>query len=81
VDIFVNNAGIQYTANIEDFPTDKWDAIIAINLSSAFHTTHHALPGIWMVAGQHNIQPSAESHTGEWVCRHSWPKQKRQNSL
>jgi 3-hydroxybutyrate dehydrogenase len=36
----------QYTANIEDFPADKWDAIIAINLSSAFHTTHHALPGM-----------------------------------
>ena len=46
LDILVNNAGIQYTANIEDFPADKWDAIIAINLSSAFHTTHHALPGM-----------------------------------
>lgn len=46
LDILVNNAGIQYTANIEEFPTDKWDAIIAINLSSAFHTTHHALPGM-----------------------------------
>jgi len=46
LDILINNAGIQYTANIEDFPTDKWDAIIAINLSSAFHTTHHALPGM-----------------------------------
>ena len=46
LDILVNNAGIQHTANIEDFPADKWDAIIAINLSSAFHTTHHALPGM-----------------------------------
>jgi 3-hydroxybutyrate dehydrogenase len=46
LDILINNAGIQHTANIEDFPTDKWDAIIAINLSSAFHTTHHALPGM-----------------------------------
>lgn len=46
LDILVNNAGIQYTANIEEFPMDKWDAIIAINLSSAFHTTHHALPGM-----------------------------------
>lgn len=46
LDILVNNAGIQHTANIEDFPTEKWDAIIAINLSSAFHTTHHALPGM-----------------------------------
>lgn len=46
LDLLVNNAGIQHTANVEDFPTDKWDAIIAINLSSAFHTTHHALPGM-----------------------------------
>ena len=39
VDILVNNAGIQHVANVEDFPVEKWDAIIAINLSSAFHTT------------------------------------------
>jgi 3-hydroxybutyrate dehydrogenase len=45
-DILVNNAGIQYVARIEDFPTEKWDAIIAINLSSAFHTTAAALPGM-----------------------------------
>jgi 3-hydroxybutyrate dehydrogenase len=44
VDILVNNAGIQHVANIEDFPVDRWDAIIAINLSSAFHTTRLALP-------------------------------------
>ena len=44
VDILVNNAGIQYVAPIEDFPPEKWDAIIAINMSSAFHTIHHALP-------------------------------------
>ncbi|MFN3274458.1 MAG: 3-hydroxybutyrate dehydrogenase [Paracoccus sp. (in: a-proteobacteria)] len=43
-DILVNNAGIQHVAAIPDFPTDKWDAIIAINLSSAFHTTAAALP-------------------------------------
>ena len=46
VDILVNNAGIQHVANIEDFPADRWDAIIAINLSSAFHTTRMALPGM-----------------------------------
>ena len=46
VDILVNNAGIQHVANIEDFPADKWDAIIAINLTSAFHTTRLALPGM-----------------------------------
>ncbi len=38
-DILVNNAGIQHVAPIQDFPADKWDAIIAINLTSAFHTT------------------------------------------
>jgi 3-hydroxybutyrate dehydrogenase len=44
VDVLVNNAGIQHVSNIEDFPVEKWDAIIAINLSSAFHTTRLALP-------------------------------------
>ncbi|PWE33222.1 3-hydroxybutyrate dehydrogenase [Maritimibacter sp. 55A14] len=43
-DILVNNAGIQHVAPIPDFPVEKWDAIIAINLSSAFHTTAAALP-------------------------------------
>lgn len=46
VDVLVNNAGIQHVANIEDFPTDKWDAIIAINLSSSFHTIRAAIPGM-----------------------------------
>ncbi len=45
-DILVNNAGIQHVARIEEFPPAKWDAIIAINLSSAFHTTAAALPGM-----------------------------------
>jgi 3-hydroxybutyrate dehydrogenase len=44
VDILVNNAGIQHVAPVDEFPEDKWDAIIAINLSSAFHATKHALP-------------------------------------
>ncbi len=44
VDILVNNAGIQHVAPIESFPPDRWDAIIAINLSSAFHTTRLAMP-------------------------------------
>ncbi len=44
VDILVNNAGIQHTASIRDFPVERWDAIIAINLSSAFHTTRLAIP-------------------------------------
>lgn len=46
VDILVNNAGIQHVAPIEQFPTERWDAVIAINLSSAFHTTRLALPAM-----------------------------------
>jgi 3-hydroxybutyrate dehydrogenase len=45
-DILVNNAGIQFVSPIEEFPVEKWDAILAINLSSAFHTTAAALPGM-----------------------------------
>jgi 3-hydroxybutyrate dehydrogenase len=44
VDILVNNAGIQYTAPIEEFPVEKWDAVIAIDLSAAFHAIRAALP-------------------------------------
>jgi 3-hydroxybutyrate dehydrogenase len=44
LDILVNNAGIQFVSPIEDFPPEKWDAIIAINLSSAFHTIRYAVP-------------------------------------
>ena len=46
VDILVNNAGIQHVAPVDEFPVEKWDAIIAINLSSAFHATRAALPGM-----------------------------------
>ena len=68
VDILVNNAGIQHVANVEDFPVEKWDAIIAINLSSAFHTTRLALPGMkarnWgrviNVASAHGLVASAQ---------------------
>ncbi|MDW4547854.1 3-hydroxybutyrate dehydrogenase [Defluviimonas sp. D31] len=45
-DILVNNAGIQHVAPVDEFPVEKWDAILAINLSSAFHTTAAALPGM-----------------------------------
>jgi 3-hydroxybutyrate dehydrogenase len=45
-DILVNNAGIQHVSPVEDFPPEKWDAIIAINLSSAFHTTRLAVPAM-----------------------------------
>jgi 3-hydroxybutyrate dehydrogenase len=68
VDILVNNAGIQHVANVEDFPVDKWDAIIAINLTSAFHTTRLALPSmkakgwgrILNVASTHGLVASAQ---------------------
>jgi 3-hydroxybutyrate dehydrogenase len=46
VDILVNNAGIQHVAPVEDFPPQKWDAILAINLSAVFHTTRLAVPGM-----------------------------------
>ena len=46
VDVLVNNAGIQHVAPVDEFPLDKWDAIIAINLSSAFHTVRAALPAM-----------------------------------
>lgn len=46
VDIVVNNAGIQHVSPVDEFPVDKWDAILAINLSSSFHTIRGALPGM-----------------------------------
>lgn len=46
VDVVINNAGIQYVAPVDEFPVDKWNAILAINLSAAFHTTRVALPAM-----------------------------------
>ncbi len=46
LDVLVNNAGIQHVAPVQNFPPEKWDAILAINLSSAFHTTRFALPSM-----------------------------------
>ncbi|MFZ4480304.1 MAG: 3-hydroxybutyrate dehydrogenase [Rhodoferax sp.] len=68
VDILVNNAGIQHVAPIENFPVERWDAIIAINMSSAFHATRLALPAMkaahWgriiNVASVHGLVASAE---------------------
>jgi 3-hydroxybutyrate dehydrogenase len=68
LDILVNNAGIQHVGRIENFPTERWDAIIAINLSSAFHATRCALPAMqaanWgriiNVASVHGLVGSAE---------------------
>jgi 3-hydroxybutyrate dehydrogenase len=61
VDILINNAGIQHVAPIESFPTEKWDAIIAINLTAAFHTTAEALP-VMRKAGWGRIVNIASAH-------------------
>jgi 3-hydroxybutyrate dehydrogenase len=68
VDILVNNAGIQHVAAVEDFPVEKWDAILAINLSSAFHTMRLASPAMrqknWgrivNIASTHGLVASAQ---------------------
>lgn len=60
-DILINNAGIQHVAPIDEFPVEKWDAIIAINLSSAFHTTAAALP-LMRAAGWGRIINIASAH-------------------
>jgi 3-hydroxybutyrate dehydrogenase len=68
VDVLVNNAGIQFVAKVEDFPVEKWDAVIATNLSAAFHTCRVALPGmksrkfgrIINIASAHGLVASAE---------------------
>jgi 3-hydroxybutyrate dehydrogenase len=61
LDILVNNAGIQHVAPIEDFPSEKWNAIIAINLSSAFHTSAAAVP-LFKKAGWGRIVNIASAH-------------------
>ncbi len=68
VDILVNNAGIQHAAPVEEFPAEKWDAVIAINLSAAFHATRAALPQMksrnWgrivNIASAHGLVASAQ---------------------
>ncbi len=68
VDILVNNAGIQHVANVEDFSVERWDAIVAINLSSAFHTTRLTIAGMkargWgriiNIASAHGLVASAQ---------------------
>ncbi len=68
LDVLVNNAAIQHVANIEDLPVEKWDAIIAVNLSSSFHTIRAALPGMkqrkWgriiNIASAHGLVASAQ---------------------
>ena len=68
VDILVNNAGIQHVAAVEEFPVERWDAILAINLSSTFHTTRLAVPSMrarnWgrviNIASTHGLVASAQ---------------------
>lgn len=62
IDILVNNAGMQHVAAIEAFPPDKWDAIIALNLSAAFHTTRLAVPGM-KARGWGRIINTASAHS------------------
>jgi 3-hydroxybutyrate dehydrogenase len=62
VDILINNAGIQHVAPVEDFPPEKWDAIIAINLSAAFHTTRLAIPSM-KAKGWGRIINTASAHS------------------
>lgn len=61
VDVLINNAGIQHVAPVEEFPSEKWDAIIAINLSSAFHTTAAVIP-LMKKAGWGRIVNIASAH-------------------
>jgi 3-hydroxybutyrate dehydrogenase len=68
IDVLVNNAGIQFVAKVEDFPVDKWDAVIATNLSAVFHTCRRVVPGMkrrgWgriiNIASAHGLVASAE---------------------
>jgi 3-hydroxybutyrate dehydrogenase len=68
IDVLVNNAGIQHVAKVEDFPVERWDAVIALNLSAAFHTARLALPTMkarnWgriiNIASAHGLVASAE---------------------
>ncbi|AKF11212.1 3-hydroxybutyrate dehydrogenase [Sandaracinus amylolyticus] len=68
VDVLVNNAGIQHVAKVEDFPPERWDAVLAVNLTAAYHTTRLVLPGMrardWgrivNVASVHGLVASAE---------------------
>ncbi|NNE49886.1 MAG: 3-hydroxybutyrate dehydrogenase [Altererythrobacter sp.] len=62
IDILVNNAGMQHVSQVEDFPQDKWDAIIGLNLSAVFHTTRHAVPGM-KAKGWGRIINTASAHS------------------
>jgi len=61
-DILVNNAGIQHVSPVDEFPPEKWDAILAINLSAVFHTTRHALPAM-KAKGWGRVINTASAHS------------------
>jgi len=78
VDTLVNNAGIQYTAPVEDFPVDRWDAVIAINLSANFHAIRAVVPQMrtrnWgriiNIASTHGLArkpPTSLPNMGSWA--------------
>jgi len=89
VDILVNNAGIQHVARVENFPPERWDAIIAINMSSAFHATRLALPAMqaagWgriiNVASVHGLVASAETWGGRPDQGHRTGKRHQRRDL
>lgn len=62
IDILVNNAGMQHVSPVEDFPVEKWDAVIALNLTAAFHTTRLAVPGM-KAKGWGRIINTASAHS------------------
>src|SRR3546814_13727129 len=70
LDILVNNAGIQHVSPIEEFPIDKWDAISAINLSSAFHTIRAAIPGMKARKWGRIINKIGRASCRERVCQY-----------
>ncbi len=86
VDILVNNAGIQHVAPIEDFPIEKWDQIIAINLSAAFHAIRAAVPGMkarrWVASStprrptppwpRRSSPPTSRPSTASWASPGRW---------
>ena len=86
VDVLVNNAGIQHVSPIEDFPIEKWDAVIAINLSSAFHAIRAVTPGmkqrgwgrILTTASAHSqvaspsSRPTSRPSTASWDSPRRW---------
>jgi 3-hydroxybutyrate dehydrogenase len=65
VDILVNNAGIQHVAPVDEFPVERWDSIIAINLSSVFHSTRLSLPGM----RSQGLGPGDQHRLGAWPGR------------